>query len=60
MKTGTKVLCRKKGTEAYEKRFIVDYLPSTRMVSFGDSKFSNAVYYHDINGWDIVIMEESK
>lgn len=53
MKIGIKVLARKTGASAYVKRVIVDYLPSTNMVSFGDNEYSEAVYYFDVNDWDI-------
>lgn len=61
MKIGELVLCRKKDSDcAYEKRFIVDYLPSTHMISFGDSEYAEAVYYHNSNDWDIVKIEKGK
>ncbi len=58
MKIGTRVLCRRKGNLAYEKRYIVDYLPSTKMVSFDDSKYGEAVYYHNLDDFDIVPIEK--
>ena len=51
MKIGTHVLIRRKegGALAFEKRYVVDYLPSTKMISFSDSKYGEAIYYHTLS-----------
>ena len=55
MQIGTHVLIRRKegGALAFEKRYVVDYLPSTKMISFSDSKYGEAVYYHNIDDYEI-------
>ena len=59
MKIGTCVLIRRKegGALAFEKRYVVDYLPSTKMISFSDSKYGEAVYYHNIDDYEIKVIK---